>query len=356
MGPRILIVDDDRDYLELSEAGWAHAGFKAVDALDDSRQAAELFESDIGFDVAVIDIGMPEMDGQALLEVIKKTASATIMVTAMNDARTAVSCLPERAYDYLVKPVSEGEVVFAVNRGALGWRLLDILHVEKSRQPHSPIRRLSSRSSPVRRGFCGCSRRPSCAPAAMSPYWLARPAPARNSGRAIRREPAPSNCCADQHGGAGEGRAFRCRILGPRRGVHRRRRAGGPHRHCNAGLIFGRDRELPLAMQGKLLRVLQDGRFTPVEYPAEGRRAFRGRNQRGSGSDDRRRAVPAGCSPSTASEEAGCICPPCPESAPKTSFCSSKHFLRYFAPAGQEYQVDGRPCAPCWGTPPGQRA
>ncbi|MDO8944169.1 MAG: sigma 54-interacting transcriptional regulator, partial [Desulfobacterales bacterium] len=137
MGPRILIVDDDRDYLELSRNRLTACGFKAVDALEDPRQAAELFESDVAYDVAVIDIGMPEMDGQALLEIIKKTSPATecIMVTAMNDARTAVNCLRKGAYDYLVKPVSEDEVIFAVNRALERKRLLDILHVEKSRQP-----------------------------------------------------------------------------------------------------------------------------------------------------------------------------------------------------------------------------
>jgi len=137
MGPRILIVDDDRDYLELSINRLNACGFKAVDALDDSRQAAELFESNVTYDVAVIDIGMPEMDGQALLEIIKKTSPATecIMVTAMNDARTAVNCLRKGAYDYLVKPVSEDEVIFAVKRALERKRLLDILHVEKSRQP-----------------------------------------------------------------------------------------------------------------------------------------------------------------------------------------------------------------------------
>jgi DNA-binding NtrC family response regulator len=80
---------------------------------------------------------MPDMDGHALLEAIKRSSPGTecIMVTAMNDARTAVQCLRQGAYDYLVKPVSEEDLIFTVKRALERKRLLDILHLEKSKQP-----------------------------------------------------------------------------------------------------------------------------------------------------------------------------------------------------------------------------
>ncbi|MCK7468082.1 MAG: response regulator [Desulfosudis oleivorans] len=77
---------------------------------------------------------MPELDGRGLLEAIKKHSPGTecIMVTAVNDARTAVQCLRQGAYDYLVKPVSEDDLVFAVKRAP--WSASgppDILQIER---------------------------------------------------------------------------------------------------------------------------------------------------------------------------------------------------------------------------------
>jgi DNA-binding NtrC family response regulator len=93
------------------------------------------------------------------------------MVTAVNDARTAVECLRLGAYDYLVKPVSEDDLIFAVKRALERKRLLDILQIERSRQPPvfehpEAFREILTRSVPH---CCGCSKRPSCTPPAMCP-------------------------------------------------------------------------------------------------------------------------------------------------------------------------------------------
>jgi DNA-binding NtrC family response regulator len=134
MDERILVVDDDWDFLELMKARLTGAGFKQVKIEDDPLKAADLFESEELFDIALIDMTMPEMDGLQLLDMVKNNSPRTecIIVTAVNDARVAVKCLRKGAYDYLVKPISEEDLVFSLKRILEKRRLLEILDLEKS--------------------------------------------------------------------------------------------------------------------------------------------------------------------------------------------------------------------------------
>lgn len=74
------------------------------------------------------------MNGLEVLETIKNISprSECIMVTAVNEARVAVECLNKGAYDYLVKPVSQEDLAFSMKRVLEKKRLLDILDIEKS--------------------------------------------------------------------------------------------------------------------------------------------------------------------------------------------------------------------------------
>jgi DNA-binding NtrC family response regulator len=99
----------------------------------DPMKAANLFDQGQSVDIALIDVTMPGVDGEELLELIKKKSPNTecIMVTAVNEARVAVQCLKKGAYDYLVKPISRDDLVFAINRALERKRLLDILDIGK---------------------------------------------------------------------------------------------------------------------------------------------------------------------------------------------------------------------------------
>ena len=134
MTGRILIVDDDWDFLELMKARLTGAGFQQVRIEDDPLQAAALIQTEEVFDIALIDMTMPEMNGLELLDLVKNNSPRTecIMVTAVNDVRVAVRCLRKGAYDYLVKPISEEDLVFSLRRTLEKKRLLEILDLEKS--------------------------------------------------------------------------------------------------------------------------------------------------------------------------------------------------------------------------------
>ncbi len=137
MENRIIVIDDELDFLESVRRGFLTHRLNNVFLEADSRKAASLFEQGKKFDVALIDITMPGLNGVELLELIKSTSPETecIMVTALNEARIAVQCLKKGAYDYLVKPISRDDLVSTTNRALEKKRLFDILDLAKSKSP-----------------------------------------------------------------------------------------------------------------------------------------------------------------------------------------------------------------------------
>jgi len=138
MKNRILVIDDEIDFLESVRRGLIMSGFKNVQIESESWRAIESVEHGNQFDVALIDITMPGIDGVQVLESIKLSQPEIecIMITAHDNARLAVSCLKKGAYDYLVKPISKEEVVSSIQRALERKRLLNI--VKLSRQPTPP--------------------------------------------------------------------------------------------------------------------------------------------------------------------------------------------------------------------------
>ncbi len=145
----VILIDDDLDFLDTLKRRLMDSGFKNIRTEKNPSAAAALFEKGEVFDIALIDMTMPDMDGIELLEVIKSISPRTecIMVTAVNEARVAVECLNKGAYDYLVKPISQEDLVFSMKRTIEKRRLLDILDIEKSKtlprlthtEPFKPI-------------------------------------------------------------------------------------------------------------------------------------------------------------------------------------------------------------------------
>ena len=135
MKNRILVVDDEVDFLESVRRGLITSGFKGIQTESDPQHAAAAVENGAVFEVALIDITMPGMDGVQLLEVIKKSQPQIecIMITALDEARTAVNCLKRGAYDYLVKPVSKEDLISSIQRALERKRLLDILTIGKQK-------------------------------------------------------------------------------------------------------------------------------------------------------------------------------------------------------------------------------
>jgi DNA-binding NtrC family response regulator len=134
MNDSILIIDDEVDFLDSARRGLLSAGLKNLRLESDPRVAAVAVQNGEHFDMALIDITMPWINGIQLLEMIKINSPDTecIMITAVNEARVAVECLQKGAYDYLTKPISRDELLSTLKRAMERRRLLEIISVGKT--------------------------------------------------------------------------------------------------------------------------------------------------------------------------------------------------------------------------------
>ncbi len=115
----ILIIDDEKSMCEFLSIMLKKEGFKVTYSTN-PKLGLTLAEKDI-FDLAIIDMKMPELDGLTVLKEIKKTNPDTvvIMMTAYASTKTAVQAIKEGAYDYLTKPFKDNEEIKLIIRNAL---------------------------------------------------------------------------------------------------------------------------------------------------------------------------------------------------------------------------------------------
>ncbi|MBN2035507.1 MAG: sigma-54-dependent Fis family transcriptional regulator [Chitinispirillaceae bacterium] len=112
----VLIVDDEIQFLQSVAITLRVAGFD-VTACSDSREVVDLV-TNRHFGAVMLDILMPNCSGADLLPRIRKASPRTqvIMMTAVTDVETAVNCMRQGAFDYLIKPVEKDRLVTSVRR------------------------------------------------------------------------------------------------------------------------------------------------------------------------------------------------------------------------------------------------
>jgi DNA-binding NtrC family response regulator len=113
----VLLVDDEPQVLHSASIVLRTSGIAHIITVDDSRAVLPLLaEQEVG--VVVLDLSMPHISGQVLLEHVAEDYPdiPIILMTATNDLETAVQCMQIGASDYLVKPVEENRLVSSVKR------------------------------------------------------------------------------------------------------------------------------------------------------------------------------------------------------------------------------------------------
>ncbi|MEI8298073.1 MAG: response regulator [Pseudomonadota bacterium] len=107
---RILIVEDDELVADALKRGLGEAGF-VVDRVGSAEQAEPALSTG-EFDLAVVDIGLPQIDGLTLVRRLRRAGNTTpiLILTARDGLADRVDALDLGADDYLVKPFELPEV------------------------------------------------------------------------------------------------------------------------------------------------------------------------------------------------------------------------------------------------------
>ena len=109
---RLLLVEDDQMLADGIKQGLTSAGGYVVDAVGSAESALDALTSDT-FDAAIIDVGLPQMDGMALTERMRERGLSipVLMLTARDSLDDRVQGLDAGADDYMVKPFELPELL-----------------------------------------------------------------------------------------------------------------------------------------------------------------------------------------------------------------------------------------------------
>ncbi|MDC8747497.1 sigma-54 dependent transcriptional regulator [Xanthomonas campestris] len=264
---RILIIDDDAAFLATLQATLRSLGHSVVALDNGAAGVAQLREG--GVDMAFVDFRMPGMDGIAVLRARQDHAAARqvplVMLTAYASSSNTIEAMTLGAFDHLVKPVGRAEIVEVVQRAlhsaadapepgaasAAPAEEADALigHSPAMRTVHKRIGLAAGAELPVLiTGETGTGKE------------LAARALHRASARAQRAFVAV-NCAAIPL------ELMESELFGHRKGAFSGATSDriGLIRQADGGSLFLDEiGDMPLPMQGKLLRFLQEGEVTPL--------------------------------------------------------------------------------------------
>ncbi|MHB8809843.1 MAG: sigma-54-dependent transcriptional regulator [Desulfobulbaceae bacterium] len=263
--PRILLAEDD-EIMRITVQDRLARHHWHVDAVANGREAADRLQKH-NYHLVISDIRMPGMDGLQILDLVRQSAPYTdiIMMTAYGSVDDAIACLQRGAADYILKPFNMDDLVIRVSR-ILEMQSIkarcssleescSVLNTEiigdsqTMQRVHGLIRQVAPTDSTVLiRGESGTGKE------------LAASAIHQNSKRAGRPF-VRLNCAAIPEG------LMESELFGHEKGAFTGAHARKPGKFelADGGtLLLDEIGELPLPLQAKLLRVLQQSEYERV--------------------------------------------------------------------------------------------
>lgn len=265
---RVLVVDDDQILrLSVKSALVSSNRFEVEEAFDGLNAIEKVKAAEKKFDVVVLDVDMPRVNGLEALRLIKEHDPGIIvlMITAHATLDHAVQAVKDGAYNYLSKPVSSDELLALVDKAVSAHTMISniaasapvlveagrkiIGNTQQMQKVFNIIHRLAKVDTPVLiRGASGSGKE------------LVAKAIHYNSARKDEKFVA-INCSAIPEN------LFESELFGHEKGsfTGADQRKIGKFQFAEGGTLFLDEvGDMPLMMQVKILRVLQEKVFTPV--------------------------------------------------------------------------------------------
>jgi len=264
----ILVVDDQKSFRFMIKGYLKDAGFDTTCAVSGIEALTVLERSNI--DMVLSDLVMPDMDGVQLLQEVRRRYPRLpfLLITAHGSVDTAVAAMKEGADDYLLKPLHREELILTVRRSLDSARLRQRHdQMEDFLKEHYSFQNIKS-ISPAMGAVLDATRQVAAVPKTTVAIYGESGAGKEVLARAIHTAsgspPAafvPVNCAAIPEALL-ESELFG-HVKGAFTGADRERE--GKCRRARGGTLFLDEiGDMPLPLQAKLLRVLEEKVFESV--------------------------------------------------------------------------------------------
>jgi DNA-binding NtrC family response regulator len=264
---RVLVVDDEPGLRQSLGLLLADAGYEVV-AEGDGARALERVQAE-PFDLVLCDVRMPDMDGLAFLRAYKSHGgrALVIMMSAYGGEEAALAAMKEGAYDYIPKPFRPDEVVLTLRKAEERERLAHTVATLRAQLDTTPDARAMIAESAAMQQALSIVARVAAHPTTVlitGERGTGKEVIAQAIHRASARPDGPFvavNCAAIPEA------LLESELFGHVKGAFTGAagdRAGLFAQAEGGTLLLDEIGELPLALQAKLLRVLQEGEIRRV--------------------------------------------------------------------------------------------
>ena len=263
---KILVVDDERNMREVLEIFLKGEGYDVVVA-DGGESGMEAIRKDI-FDLVITDLKMPKVSGFDLLKTIKNISPETtvVIITAFGTTESAVEAMKLGAFDYIQKPFKNNDIRLVVKNALEKQKLQKDVSILKEQLRPPSLENIIGESAPMRELFSVISKvaQSNANVLIVGESGSGKELVAKaihNLSQRKERHFVAINCAAIPEN------LLESELFGYMKGAFTGAVSNkqGLFELANDGtLLLDEIAEMPLTLQAKLLRVIEDGTFRRV--------------------------------------------------------------------------------------------